>query len=545
VSGIDWAVLVGTVLAIFGAGLWLGRGAKTSEGYLRSGDLPWWTIGISVMATQASAITFLSLPGQAHDEGMGFVQFYYGQPIAMLILAVFVVPIYYRSKVHTAYEYLEGRFDLRVRRATALIFLVQRGLAAGLSIYAPAIVISTVLGWPLPATSVAIGVLSIVYTVTGGTRAVSRTQTLQMAVMMGGMAFAFAIVVCALPTDISFVRALDVASVLGRTQLVQLTPRLGERYTLWSGIFGGLFVGLAYFGTDQSQVQRYLAGSVRASRLGLIFNAMVKVPMQIFILGVGLMVFVFAQLSGEAGRVPAAQLEVLARGPHAKEARALEERANATREVEQVALQKYIAASTDENRAHLASAGAQADAVRRDWKSLVQRAHAGANDADYVFVRFVLAHFPTGFIGLFLCVIFCAAMSATASTLNALATTTIVDFYKRSVRPDASDAHVLRAAQWATAGWGVLALSFAAFASLADNLIQAVNILGSIFYGPTLGVFLIGFFIRRIGPRAVLPALLVGQAVVIAVFALTSIGYLWYNVIGCFVVIAVAAFVQE
>ena len=540
-SALDWGVLVVTLALIVGVGVWRGRGVKSSDSYLRGGDLSWWTIGLSVMATQASAITFLSMPGQAFDEGMGFVQFYFGQPIAMVLLAAFVVPIYFRAKVYTAYEYLETRFDQRTRQLTALLFLVQRGLAAGISIYAPAIVLSTVLHTSLPVTNLAIGMLVIFYSVSGGTRAVSRTQTLQMAIMLSGMALAFGLVVHALPANLGMWRAFDVADALGRMKIIDLSPRPGARYTLWSGLFGGLFVGLAYFGTDQSQVQRYLSGSVRESRLGLLLNGVVKVPMQFLILAVGVMVFVFYQFHPTPTSFAPAQLAMLARSPHATEAAELERRSQNAQAEQGEALQRYLAGELD-SRARLGAAGVVSDQLRRDRKALVQKAQKGASadDADYVFIRFVLAQFPVGLVGLLLAVIVCASMSATASTLNALATTTVVDFYKRSVRPDASDAQLLRVARWSTVGWGLMALLFAATASLADNLIQAVNILGSIFYGPTLGVFAIAFFGRRIGARAVFWALLVGQAIVFAVFAGITIAYLWLNVIGCAAVVSIA-----
>jgi Na+/proline symporter len=539
VAALDWIVLGGTVALIVAVGLWRGRGVRSSENYLRAGALPWWTIGLSVMATQASAITFLSMPGQAYDDGMGFVQFYFGQPLAMVFLAAFVVPIYFRAKIHTAYEYLEGRFDRRTRQVTAVLFLVQRGLAAGISIYAPSIVLSTVMGWSLPLTNAAIGLLVILYTVSGGTRAVSRTQTLQMAVMLGGMAVAFVIVAHQLPLSLG--RAFDLAGVLGRTKIVDLTARIDTRYTLWSGLFGGFFVGLAYFGTDQSQVQRYLSESVRDSRLGLLLNGVVKVPMQLVILAVGVMVFVSYQFEPAPVSFQPDALAALERGPRAAEARTLEAEAHAAASAQAQAVAAWVARPDGSAAEALAAAGRRSDVARQHMKSLLRQSRVGtASDADYVFIRFVLARFPHGLIGLLLAVIFCAAMSATASTLNALGATTTVDFYKRSWRPLASDAETLRAARWATALWGLLAMAFATFASLADNLIQAVNILGSIFYGPTLGVFLLGFFVRGVGARAALIGLVVGQTAVLAVFALSSVGYLWYNVVGCAATVGVA-----
>lgn len=547
---VDWAVLAGTLLAVVGYGVWKERGVRTSEAYLRGGrDLKWWTIGLSIMATQASAITFLSLPGQAYEDGMGFVQFYFGLPVAMVILSAVFLPIYYRLKVYTAYEYLETRFDRRTRFLTALLFLLSRGLAAGVSIYAPAIVLSTVLGWPLQLLNVVIGVVVIAYTVSGGTRVVSRTQTYQMAVMLGGMAAAAAVVWAALPKDLSFHRALTVAGALDHMRVVDWSPRFDTRYTFWSGMTGGLFVALAYFGTDQSQVQRYLGGaSLTESRLGLLMNGLVKIPMQALILFVGVLVFLFylfqappvffnaAEWSRARAAAPA-QAEAIERDW----ARVMDARRARTEALVQ-ALAHDRAGDADQARAGLREAAQEAGEVRARARQLLTKAVPGAEvkDADYVFISFVVAHFPPGLVGLLIAVILCAAMSATAAALSSLGATTVVDFYRPLFKPAASDAHALAAARWFTVLWGALAVAFAASASLFDNLIQAVNILGSIFYGPMLGVFLVGFFMRRVRGKAAFAATLVAQAIVVAVFALSTIGFLWYNVIGCAAVVALA-----
>ena len=550
-TALDWLILCGTLAAIVAYGLWKGRAVQTAEVYLRGGrDLKWYTIGLSIMATQASAITFLSTPGQAYEDGMGFIQFYFGLPVAMVLLSATIVPLYYRLRVATAYEYLEGRFDRKTRQLTALLFLLQRGLGTGLSIYAPAIVLSSVLGWPLHLTNLLIGVLVIVYTVSGGTRTVSQTQTYQMVVMLGGMALALGFVLRALPAQVSFNDALHIAGSLGKMKIVDFSPRLDTRYTFWSGMTGGLFVALAYFGTDQTQVQRYLSGSsLTESRLGLLFNGLVKVPMQFFILLVGLMVLVFYQFHQPPIFFNTTELAQVRKSPQAAELRTLESSYSQAFASKQHELDRLLTARRAGDapgevaaRAGLLAAQGQAGELRAAAKQLIQKAHprAESKDADYIFITFVKDHFPPGLVGLLIAVIFCAAMSATASALNALGATTVVDFYKRSIKPVASDRHYLIAAKLFTVLWGVLAMLFAAFASLLDNLVQAVNILGSIFYGPTLGVFLVGFFLPRVRGTAVFIALVIAQLLVILTFALTTVGFLWYNVIGCTAVLVLA-----
>ena len=554
-NALDWIILCGTLAAIVLYGIWKGRAVRTAEVYLRGGrDLKWYTIGLSIMATQASAITFLSAPGQAYEDGMGFVQFYFGVPLAMVLLSATIVPLYYRQRVATAYEYLEGRFDLKTRQLTAFLFLLQRGLGTGLSIYAPAIVLSSVLGWPLNLTNLIIGVLVIIYTVSGGTRAVSQTQTYQMVVMLGGMALALGFVLHALPPQVSFNDALHIAGSLGKFKLVDFSARVDTRYTFLSGMTGGLFVALAYFGTDQTQVQRYLSGSsLTESRLGLLFNGLVKIPMQFFILLVGLMVLVFYQFHPSPIFFNHTELARVRESPQAAELTALESSYSQTFADRQHAVEQLLAARQKGDAA--AQAGAQtqllatqarAGELRTAVKKLIQKSHPSAEskDADYIFITFVKEHFPPGLVGLLIAVIFCAAMSATASALNALGSTTVVDFYKRSLRPGRSDRHYLLAAKLFTVFWGVMAMLFAAFASLLDNLVQAVNILGSIFYGPTLGVFLVGFFLPRVRGTAVFVALIVSQLLVILTFALTQVGFLWYNVIGCFAVLVLAVAVS-
>ena len=540
---VDWAVLVGTLVLIVSYGIWKTWGIRSVDVYLRGGaDTRWLTIGLSIMATQASAITFLSTPGQGYESGMGFVQFYFGLPIAMVILSATVVPLYRRLNVYTAYEYLETRFDLKTRQLTAFLFLLSRGLAAGLSIYAPAIILSTVLGWPLHLTNLAIGALVIVYTVSGGTRAVNQTQTHQMVVMLAGMALALAYVLWRLPANVSFTDALGIAGALGKMKVVDYSARLDTRYTFWSGMSGGLFLALAYFGTDQSQVQRYLSGaSVAESRLGLLFNGLVKVPMQFMILLVGVIVFVYYQFNPPPVFFNEAELNRIRHTADGVQLQQIESEYNAAFLEKKRTLHEWLSSSNAAG-GQLRADDAKLQSIRDRAKSLIAKAdpRAETKDADYIFISFVLKHFPPGLVGLLVAVIFCAAMSATAAALNALATTTVVDFYRRSFRPDATNEHYLFAAKLFTVFWGLVGMLFAAFASLLDNLIQAVNILGSIFYGPMLGVFFVGLFLKRVGGTSVFWATVVAQLLVLLVFFFSTIGFLWYNVIGCAALIAVS-----
>ena len=544
-SALDWAVLALTLAGIVGYGTWRSRGVHTTESFLRAGkDIRWWTIGLSVIATQASAITFLSLPGQAYQDGIGFVQFYFGLPIAMVLLSAIALPVYHRLKIYTAYEYLEQRFDRRTRQFTAILFLISRGLASGLAIYAPALVLSAVLGWPVLWTNWALGAVTIAYTVAGGSRAVSRTQTAQMAVIFVGLVLAFGMAVALLPSGFSFGRGLALAGALGKLEGVDTSLRLDTRYTLWSGLFGGLFVQLAYFGTDQSQVQRYLAGGPLAeSRRGLLMNGLLKVPMQLFILLIGVMVFVVYQLTPPPLFFNRAELERV-RGSHPGEVAALESRHGQLFSEKRREIDGWMRGETSGEA--LRAAEARVEAVRKETGALVARTRPGADskDADFIFLRFVLDHFPRGLIGLLVAVILSAAMSANSAALSSLGATTVVDFY-RPRHPDASDARTLAVARWSTAAWGLVAVAFASFASLLDNLIQAVNVLGSLFYGPMLGVFLVGFFIARVGGRAVFWATVTGEIVVLAAAAFGHLGFLWYNVLGCAVVVGLAPLLQR
>lgn len=551
-SVIDWVVLVGTIAFIVVYGIYKNRHVDTSAGYLKGDDLRWPTIGLSIMATQASAITFLSVPGQAYEDGMRFVQFYFGLPIAMVIISAVIVPIYYKLDVFTAYEYLERRFDTKTRVLGAFLFLVQRGLAAGISIYAPAIILSSLMGWSLDLTCLVLGLTVIVYTVSGGSKAVSQTQRQQMVVIFAGIIIAAVVIAMRLPDDISVGTATDLAGALGRMNVIDFEFDPDTRYTFWSGITGGLFLALSYFGTDQSQVQRYLGGrSITESRLGLLFNGILKIPMQFLILFIGVLVFVFYLFNAPPVFFNQPAAEKVRATPYAAEYEAIEGRwqqAFVERRDAAAALAGVIDRGEETAAAEdtLRAAHARMDGIRAEAKAVIKAAVPGAEvkDSDYIFVSFVLQYLPAGLIGLLLAVILSAAMSSTASELNALGSTTVIDLYRRLFKPDADDRHTLLASKVATAFWGVVALAFASFAALIDNLIQAVNILGSLFYGTILGIFLVAFFVRWVRGTAVFIAALIAEVGVIALYFSTDIGYLWFNVIGCAIVMAVAIALQ-
>jgi Na+/proline symporter len=543
-------------LGIVAYGVWKTREVSSVKSYLLGDrDLPWWTIGLSVMATQASAITFLSTPGQAYDDGMGFAQFYFGLPVAMVILCIFFLPIYYRLKVYTAYEYLEGRFDLKTRTFTAILFLISRGLAAGITIYAPAIILSDIMGWDLNSTILFMGVLVIFYTVAGGTKAVSVTQKQQMIIILTGMFVAAIILVFKLPPDVSFGDAVGVAGSMGKLNVVEFEFDLSNRYNFWSGMLGGTFLFLSYFGTDQSQVQRYLSGkSLTESRLGLLFNGIIKVPMQFLVLFVGILVFVFFQFTQPPVHYNQANLEKLKGTQYEAQLLQYEQEFDALYTEKQTKILDLVAANraNDESSIEAAKVDVQRlteaeKDLRKDVKTLIQQQDADADieDNDYVFITFVTNHLPIGLIGLLLAVIFSAAMSSTASELNALATTSIIDLYKRHNPTEMPDQHYFRASKLMTIGWGLVALAFAAFASLFDNLIEAVNIVGSLFYGTILGIFMVAFFFKKVKARAVFISAVITELIVITVFNQDKLGhvniaYLWLNLIGCALVISLS-----
>ncbi len=550
---LDYIVLVATILAIPLYGLWRTYNHPNFREYLK-GDatIRWGTIGLSVLATQAGPITFLSMPGQAYESGIGFIQNYFGQPFALIVVCAIFVPIYQRLKVYTAYEYLGQRFDQKTRLLGAFLFLIQRGIAAGITIYAPAIILSALLGWDLNLTIWLAGGFVIVYTVVGGTKIVSLTQRYQILVIFVGMALAFGIAVYRLPADLSFTNALSIAGKLGKLQAVDFSLDPSRRYTIWSGILGGFFLSLSYFGTDQSQVQRYLAGgSVRASRIGLLFNAIVKVPMQFLILLLGAMVFLFYQFEKPPMffNQPTYQ-RAIERG-YGPQLTALQTQFDEvfTRKRDAIhAMSNASAENASALTAQVREFDAETRAIRDNTRKILEQSGASpkSKDSDYVFITFVINHLPHGVVGLLVAVIFCATMSATSAVLNALGSTTAVDFYRPLFRPKASDHHYVVAAKVLTAAWGLVAIVIASFCSLVENLVEAGNILGSVFYGSILGLFLVAFFMKRISGSAVFFAAVVVQTVVLVLyFSFPSrIGYLWYN-LGCAAVLLLAWVLQK
>jgi Na+/proline symporter len=566
-SSIDWIVLLGTLGFIAAYGAWKTRKSENLEGYLKGGnDMKWTTIGLSVMATQASAITFISTPGQAYESGMGFVQNYLGLPIALIIVSAVFIPIYYKLKVYTAYEYLETRFGIESRLLAASLFLIQRGLAAGITIYAPAIIIATALGWQLDVTILLIGLLVIIYTVSGGTKAVSLTQKWQMGVIMLGMVIAFFIIVFQLPENVSIGEAVSIAGIMDKMQVLDFSLDIDKRYTFWTGITGGTFLALSYFGTDQSQVQRYLSGkSVYESRMGLMFNAILKIPMQFFILFVGVMVFVFFQFQEHRIVFNQTGLDQAYETSYSNEIKALESDYQTLFQEKKLLLEQYAQSASEAEKEELIPLIQQKNtaetAFKNEAKQLLLKAvpESVSKDSDYIFLSFIMNYMPIGLIGLLLAVIFSAAMSSTAGELNALASTTTIDFYKRLNKNAAtqSDKKMVVISKLFTAFWGGLAISFALFAQLLENLIEAVNILGSIFYGTILGIFLVAFFLKKVKGKATFIAAIIAQAAVIIlhffgqdIFSyllqtpVKEIGYLWYNVIGCGLVVGLAALLQ-
>lgn len=543
---LDWIVLSITLLFIVLYGTWKTRGSESVEQYIKGGnETKWWTIGLSVMATQASAITFLSTPGQAFHSGMGFVQFYFGLPIAMVIICLVFIPIYHKLKVYTAYEYLESRFDLKTRTLASILFLIQRGLAAGITIYAPAIILSAVLGWDLITLNVIIGFLVIIYTVSGGTKAVSVTQKQQMAIIFTGMFIAFYLILQYLPDGITFTKALEIAGASDKMKVLDFSWDLNNRYTVWTGFLGGTFLMLSYFGTDQSQVQRYLSGkSVRESQLGLIFNGLLKVPMQFFILLVGVMVFVFYQFNESPLNFNPTAQEAVVNSEYAPAYKTLEKR---HKEIEQKKKTLILSGLTDENKEQLQALNKEDASLKKEAQTIIKKSNSKVetNDKDYVFIHFVLNNLPKGLIGLLLAVILSAAMSSTASELNALASTTAIDLYKRNQTEEKTEHHYVAMSKWFTLGWGILAILVASVANLFDNLIQLVNIIGSIFYGNVLGIFLLAFFIKYVKSNAVFIAAIITQLIIIVVWYLDILPYLWLNALGCGVVMLLAVLIQS
>ena len=559
---LDWIVLSVTLLFIVFYGVWKTKGSKNVEDYiLGNNETPWHVVGLSVMATQASAITFLSTPGQAYHDGMGFVQFYFGLPIAMVVICYTFIPIYHRLKVYTAYEYLEKRFDLKTRSFTAILFLVQRGLGTGLTIYAPAIILSSILGWNLTLLNIIIGILVIIYTFTGGTKAVNVTQKQQMFVIMSGMFVTFFLILHLLPNDMTFSNALNIAGANDKMNILDFSFDPENRYTFWSGITGGFFLMLSYFGTDQSQVGRYLSGkSDKESQMGLIMNGFLKVPMQFFILLTGVMVFVFFQFNPVPLHFNPVNKTAIEKSIYANEYHKIEQELKLVSEEKKEFNLLYID-HLNQNfdnpilRKQLTSLSNKEKDLRDKAKSIVHKVDpkSETNDKDYVFIYFILHYLPTGLIGLLLAVIFSAAMSSSASGLTALASTTTIDIYKRNLKTSKSDKHFVDATKYFTLLWGIIAILFACVGTLFENLIQLVNIVGSIFYGTVLGVFLVGFYIKFVKANSVFWSAIISQSAIFIIYYYTihiypsgeeKLGYLWLNFIGAMLTIILSIIFQ-
>lgn len=551
-TSLDWAVLVASLVFIVAYGVWKSRRVNTMEQYLQAGhEMRWLPITLSIMATQASAITFLSTPGQAYADGMRFVQFYFGLPVAMVVLSITAVPLYHRLKVFTAYEFLESRFDGKTRALAALLFLVQRGMAAGLTIFAPAIILSVILGWDLNLTIVLIGVLVVIYTTAGGTRAVGWTHLHQMIIILAGMGAAFVALVLSLPAEVTLVDALRVAGKLGRLEAIDFSFDFSSRYTFWSGLIGGGFLALSYFGTDQSQVQRYLTGrSLSHSRLALLANGLLKVPMQFGILLLGAVLFAFYQfVEPPVFFNPVAVRKVATSAVAGEWAAAVEAHSQAFAKKRDKALalvtamRKESGARVPEAQRELRAALAESEVRRRAAIDVIRRhdAKADPSDVNFVFLTFVVTFLPAGLVGLVLAAVFAASMSSTAAELNALASTTIVDVVRRLFGWRGEERSAVAAARISTAAWGGFAIAFALSANRLGSLVEAVNILGSLFYGTILGIFLLAFYFwKRLAANAVFVAALAGEALVLACFALTDIPFLWFNVLGCVAVVLFA-----
>ena len=559
---IDWIVLILTLLFIVVYGVWKTKGSKNVNDYiLGSNETPWFTVGISVMATQASAITFLSTPGQAFNDGMGFVQFYFGLPIAMVIICYTFIPISHKLKVYTAYEYLEQRFDLKTRSLAAILFLIQRGLGTGLTIYAPSIILSSILGWDLTQMNIIIGTLVIIYTFSGGTKAVNVTQKQQMLVIMCGMFIAFYLILDGLPADVSFMNALKVAGANDKMNVLDFSFNPESRYTFWSGITGGLFLALSYFGTDQSQVQRYLSGkSVKESQKGLIMNGLLKVPMQFFILLTGVMVFVFFQFQTVPINFNPNSKTIIEKSNLKTEYATLETNLKSVSAEKRLVTMAYVnQLNIDiENKVlkkRIVVLSENEKNIRDQAKDLISKADNSnkTNDADYVFIHFIINYLPKGLVGLLLAVILCAAMSSTASGISALTSTTVIDIYKRNLTTEKSDKHFVVASQYFTVMWGIIAILFACVGTLFENLIQLVNIVGSIFYGTVLGIFLVGFYLKKVEAKAVFWAAAISQTSIFFIYYFyihiypsgqEKLGYLWLNFIGAALTVMISLLMQ-
>ena len=551
-NNIDWFVLIFTLLVIVVYGTIKTKGAKTAREYIKAGnDAKWWTIGLSVMATQASAITFLSTPGQAFNDGLGFVQFYFGLPIAVVVVCLIFIPIYHKLKVYTAYEFLEKRFDLKTRSLTAILFLIQRSLSAGITIFAPSIILSTVLGWNLIWTNIIIGLLVIIYTVSGGTKAVNYTQKYQMGIILIGLIIVFVTVINLFPENISFKKAIEIASTNSKMEVLNFSFDFENRYTVWSGIIGGTFLMMSYFGTDQSQVQRYLSGkSLREMQLGMIFNGILKIPMQFFILFIGIMVFVFYQFSASPLNFNPQAEKIVSQSSFSESYNSLKIDLKNNFEKKMFYYDELLNSKNIENKKQIINLNKKEDELRKEGKSLIKKAgieknvKIETNDKDYIFINFILNNLPNGIIGLLLAVILSAAMSSTSSEINALATTSVIDILKRNFSY-INDDNIVYYTQLMTFFWGICAITIASFAYLADNLIQLVNIIGSIFYGNVLGIFMIAFFFKKLKSNSVFFGAIITQLIIIYAWFFDWMPFLWLNVFGCFTVIFISNLINR
>ncbi|WP_418359089.1 sodium:solute symporter [Sphingobacterium detergens] len=554
-STVDWAVLFLALLSIVAYGIYKSRGIKNIDGYLLGNrSLPWYHVGLSVMATQASAITFLSAPGLAYSSGMSFVQFYFGLPLAMIVLCITFIPIFHRLKVFTAYEFLEKRFDVKTRGLTALLFLIQRGISTGITIFAPSLIISTILHIDLTLTTLVIGSFVVIYTTYGGTKAVSHTQLLQMSIIFGSLLIAGMLVIHLLPTDIGLSKALHIAGKSGKTNALDFTFDLNNNYTLWTGLIGGFFLQLSYFGTDQSQVGRYLTGSsIRESRMGLIMNGLLKIPMQFAILLIGILVFTYYQYHQPPIFFNQVEVQKLKESPYAASYQELEQKHKLLFQQRESLVNGLSTALDQDNKRNIESSrsalhqlNAQMQQVKDSTLTLIKKNNPAAetNDNNYIFLSFVTKAFPKGLIGLLIAVIFLASMGSTASAINSLASTTTIDIYKRFINRNATEKQDLLWSRIFTLAWGIFTVVIALYANKLGNLLEAVNILGSLFYGTILGIFIVAFYMKKIQGKAVFIAAILSEIFVVGIWYLDKIPFLWLNLIGCLAVMIIAYFIQ-
>ncbi len=553
---IDWIVLFSTLLCIVLYGIYKSRNQQTMDNYLLAGrSLPWYHVGLSVMATQASAITFLSAPGQAFSDGMRFVQFYFGLPLAMIVLCITFVPIFHRLKVYTAYEFLEQRFDLKTRAFTAILFLIQRGLSTGITIYAPSIILSTILGISIIYTTLIIGILVIIYTVYGGSKAVSYTHLLQMFIIIASMFLAGYLIIQMLPAGLGFTKAIKLSAEMGKMNTIDTHFDLKNKYNIWSGLIGGFFLALSYFGTDQSQVGRYLSGgSVKESRQGLIMNGILKIPMQYMILLIGVLLFVFYQFQGTPLFFNKVEIDRIHQSEYAQQYNQFEIKYDSISVQKKMKANELVIALNSDNSQIIAEKkneflklNEEGKKLREESKKLMLKNSilADTDDSNYVFLNFVTTFLPHGIIGLLIAIIFLAAMGSTASGLNALSSTSVIDIYKRMIKMDGTDHHYYLASRWLTVFWGIFAMITAFFASKLGNLIEAVNILGSLFYGTILGIFIVAFYFKKVKSNAVFSAAIIAEILVIGIFLKDWMAFLWLNVIGCLLVVIISLTIQD